>query len=130
MCTGVTTVPSEAGQSGLGVASWPRLIELSPQRYEEKELLRLVYFGGVQREIRRAVWPFLLGHYQFRMSEAERKEVNVQLMLQLLNLVPQRVELVGILCNIVCSTKNCLSQCMQSKKKVLRHQWSKLLFII
>lgn len=45
------------------------------QAYEEQELLRMVYFGGVDPSLRREVWPFLLGHYQFGMSEAERKEV-------------------------------------------------------
>jgi hypothetical protein len=35
-----------------------------------------VYYGGVQPEIRKAVWPFLLGHYHFGMTEAERKEVS------------------------------------------------------
>ena len=45
------------------------------QSYEEQELLRLIYYGGIQPEIRKAVWPFLLGHYQFGMTETERKEV-------------------------------------------------------
>lgn len=53
--------------------------ELPPQSYEEQELLRLVYYGGIQHEIRRAVWPFLLGHYQFGMTEAEQKEVGLSL---------------------------------------------------
>ena len=44
------------------------------QSYEEQELLRLIYYGGIQPEIRKAVWPFLLGHYQFGMTETERKE--------------------------------------------------------
>lgn len=51
--------------------------ELFPQSYEDQELLRLIYYGGIQHEIRKAVWPFLLGHYQFGMTEAERKEVGV-----------------------------------------------------
>uniref|UniRef100_A0A3B5AQI8 Small G protein signaling modulator 1-like n=1 Tax=Stegastes partitus TaxID=144197 RepID=A0A3B5AQI8_9TELE len=46
--------------------------------YKEQELLRLVYFGGVDPSLRKEVWPFLLGHYQFGMSEAERKEVDEQ----------------------------------------------------
>ncbi|XP_058491334.1 small G protein signaling modulator 1 isoform X2 [Solea solea] len=45
---------------------------------EEQELLRLVYFGGVEPSLRKEVWPFLLGHYQFGMSETERKEVDEQ----------------------------------------------------
>lgn len=35
----------------------------------------MVYFGGVDASLRKEVWPFLLGHYQFGMSEAKRKEV-------------------------------------------------------
>ncbi|XP_047447808.1 small G protein signaling modulator 1 isoform X3 [Mugil cephalus] len=46
--------------------------------YKEHELLRLVYFGGVDPSLRKEVWPFLLGHYQFGMSESERKEVDDQ----------------------------------------------------
>ncbi|XP_074494106.1 small G protein signaling modulator 1 isoform X2 [Sebastes fasciatus] len=44
--------------------------------YKETELRRMVYFGGVEASLRKEVWPFLLGHYQFGMSEAERKEVD------------------------------------------------------
>lgn len=45
--------------------------------YDEQELWRLVYFGGIEPTLRKEVWPFLLGHYQFGMSEIERKEVSV-----------------------------------------------------
>ncbi|XP_061458795.1 small G protein signaling modulator 1 isoform X1 [Rhineura floridana] len=63
---------------GLTVEIWEKFLQ-DRTSYEEKELLRLVYFGGVQHEIRRAFWPFLLGHYQFGMSEAEREEVDSQM---------------------------------------------------
>ncbi|XP_039218734.1 small G protein signaling modulator 1 isoform X3 [Crotalus tigris] len=69
-------VPCEAS-SGLTAEIWGRFLQDSTS-YQEKELLRLVYFGGVQPEIRKSVWPFLLGHYQFGMPEAERKEVDLQ----------------------------------------------------
>lgn len=45
------------------------------QAYEEKEIHRLVYFGGVAPSLRKEVWPFLLGHYQFTMTEKCRLEV-------------------------------------------------------
>ncbi|XP_069850741.1 small G protein signaling modulator 1 isoform X3 [Dipodomys merriami] len=70
-------LPCDAGQ-GLTAGIWEQYLRDSTS-YEEQELLRLVYYGGVQHEIRKAVWPFLLGHYHFGMTEAERKEVDEQI---------------------------------------------------
>ncbi|XP_045056628.2 small G protein signaling modulator 1 isoform X5 [Desmodus rotundus] len=70
-------LPSDAG-CGLTAGVWEQYLRDSTS-YEEQELLRLVYYGGVQPEIRKAVWPFLLGHYQFGMTETERKEVDEQI---------------------------------------------------
>ncbi|KAM6052614.1 small G protein signaling modulator 1 isoform 2-T2 [Chlamydotis macqueenii] len=70
-------VPCNAS-SGLTVDIWQRYLQDSTS-YEDQELLRLIYYGGIQHEIRRAVWPFLLGHYQFGMTEAERKEADEQM---------------------------------------------------
>lgn len=64
---------------------------LCPQTYEEEELLRLVYFGGVEASLRKEVWPFLLGHYQFGMSEDKRNEVLLPPLLQLLPAPPAEV---------------------------------------
>uniref|UniRef100_A0A2K5KJ49 Small G protein signaling modulator 1 n=1 Tax=Cercocebus atys TaxID=9531 RepID=A0A2K5KJ49_CERAT len=68
-------LPCDAGQ-GLTAGIWSSTFRTS---YEERELLRLIYYGGIQPEIRKAVWPFLLGHYQFGMTETERKEVDEQI---------------------------------------------------
>ncbi|XP_059921449.1 small G protein signaling modulator 1 isoform X3 [Gadus macrocephalus] len=68
--------PADAN-AGLTPRVW-RLFLQDRTAYEEKELLRLVYFGGVEPSLRKEVWPFLLGHYQFSMSEPERKEVDDQ----------------------------------------------------
>lgn len=46
-----------------------------PQNYKELELLRQVYSGGVEHEVRKDVWPFLLGHYKFGMSKKEMEQV-------------------------------------------------------
>uniref|UniRef100_A0A671SP87 Small G protein signaling modulator 1-like n=1 Tax=Sinocyclocheilus anshuiensis TaxID=1608454 RepID=A0A671SP87_9TELE len=70
-------VPTDA-YGGLTTEMWQKFLQ-DCTTYEEKELLRLVYFGGVEPSLRKEVWPFLLGHYQFGMSEAERKEVDEQM---------------------------------------------------
>ncbi|XP_048370842.1 small G protein signaling modulator 1 isoform X2 [Sphaerodactylus townsendi] len=70
------SVPCDASL-GLSAEIWEKFMQDSSS-YEEKELLRLVYFGGVQPEIRKSVWPFLLGHYRFGMSEADRREIDYQ----------------------------------------------------
>ncbi|XP_026117213.1 small G protein signaling modulator 1 isoform X3 [Carassius auratus] len=70
-------VPTDA-YAGLTTEVWQKFLE-DCSTYEEKDLLRLVYFGGVDPTLRKEVWPFLLGHYQFGMSEAERKEVDDQM---------------------------------------------------
>ncbi|XP_036624503.1 small G protein signaling modulator 2 isoform X2 [Trichosurus vulpecula] len=46
------------------------------KNYKELELLRRVYYGGVEHEIRKDVWPFLLGHYKFGMSKKEMEQVD------------------------------------------------------
>ncbi|XP_044052828.1 small G protein signaling modulator 1 isoform X3 [Siniperca chuatsi] len=69
-------VPQDA-YKGLTTDVWQTFLQ-DCTAYEEKELLRLVYFGGVDASLRKEVWPFLLGHYQFGMSEADRKEVDEQ----------------------------------------------------
>ncbi|XP_066877092.1 small G protein signaling modulator 2 isoform X2 [Kogia breviceps] len=46
------------------------------KNYKELELLRQVYYGGVEHEIRKDVWPFLLGHYKFGMNTKEMEQVD------------------------------------------------------
>uniref|UniRef100_A0AAY4BJ90 Small G protein signaling modulator 1 n=1 Tax=Denticeps clupeoides TaxID=299321 RepID=A0AAY4BJ90_9TELE len=62
---------------GLSKDVWETFLQDSTA-YDEQELLRLVYFGGVDSTIRKEVWPFILGHYHFTMTEKERKEVDEQ----------------------------------------------------
>lgn len=40
------------------------------------EVYRLVYFGGCEQNIRKEVWPFLLGHYSFGSTAEERAELD------------------------------------------------------
>ncbi|XP_047426215.1 small G protein signaling modulator 1-like isoform X2 [Mugil cephalus] len=62
-------------RGGLSVEVWGRFLKDS-SAYEEKEIHRLVYFGGVAPSLRKEVWPFLLGHYQFTMTEKCRLEID------------------------------------------------------
>ncbi|XP_063051121.1 microtubule-associated protein futsch [Engraulis encrasicolus] len=63
--------------SGLTADVWQSFLQ-DCSSCEETELLRLVYFGGVEPSLRKEVWPFLLGHYRFGMTEDKRKEVDEQ----------------------------------------------------
>ena len=38
------------------------------------EVYRLIYFGGIEHNLRKTVWPYLLGHYGFDMSDDEKSE--------------------------------------------------------
>uniref|UniRef100_A0A3Q4B3Z4 Uncharacterized protein n=1 Tax=Mola mola TaxID=94237 RepID=A0A3Q4B3Z4_MOLML len=67
-----------SSRGGLSLEVWDRFLKDSAA-YEEKEIHRLVYFGGVAPSLRKEVWPFLLGHYQFHMTEKCRLEIDEQM---------------------------------------------------
>lgn len=39
---------------------------------DDQEVYRLVYYGGVEHDIRKEVWPYLLGHYSFGTTPEDR----------------------------------------------------------
>uniref|UniRef100_A0A3Q2Q5L4 Small G protein signaling modulator 2 n=1 Tax=Fundulus heteroclitus TaxID=8078 RepID=A0A3Q2Q5L4_FUNHE len=69
--------PCEAS-GGLSKEVWSKY-QKDCKNYKELELLRLVYYGGVQHEIRKEVWPFLLGHYRFGMSKKDMTQIDVKI---------------------------------------------------
>uniref|UniRef100_UPI003AAD2EBF small G protein signaling modulator 1 n=1 Tax=Centroberyx gerrardi TaxID=166262 RepID=UPI003AAD2EBF len=70
-------VPHDA-RGGLSVEVWGSFLQ-DCSAYEEHEIQRLVYFGGVAPTLRKEVWPFLLGHYHFTMTEKCRLEIDEQM---------------------------------------------------
>lgn len=56
--------PEAGAQSGLTKEQWEELHNTDGVIADDVEVYRLVYFGGVASEIRRQVWPYLLGHYR------------------------------------------------------------------
>ncbi|XP_038160556.1 small G protein signaling modulator 2 isoform X3 [Cyprinodon tularosa] len=69
--------PCEAS-GGLSKEVWSKY-QKDCKNYKELELLRLVYYGGVQHEIRKEVWPFLLGHYKFGMSKKDMSQIDAKI---------------------------------------------------
>ncbi|KAM9209675.1 small G protein signaling modulator 2 isoform 4-T4 [Dugong dugon] len=65
--------PESSG--GLTKDVWSKY-QKDKKNYKELELLQQVYYGGVEHEIRKDVWPFLLGHYKFSMSKKEMEQVD------------------------------------------------------
>uniref|UniRef100_A0ABM5EMM9 Small G protein signaling modulator 2 isoform X2 n=1 Tax=Pogona vitticeps TaxID=103695 RepID=A0ABM5EMM9_9SAUR len=73
-----TIIPPDKPTSAVGGLTkevWSKY-QKDKKNYKELELLRRVYYGGVQHEIRKEVWPFLLGHYTFGMGKKEMSQVD------------------------------------------------------
>uniref|UniRef100_A0A8C5P8M2 Small G protein signaling modulator 2 n=1 Tax=Leptobrachium leishanense TaxID=445787 RepID=A0A8C5P8M2_9ANUR len=66
--------PTDA-TGGLTKEVWSKY-QKDMKNYKELELLRLVYYGGVEHDIRKEVWPYLLGHYKFGMAKKEMDRVD------------------------------------------------------
>ncbi|XP_024944502.1 small G protein signaling modulator 1 isoform X2 [Cephus cinctus] len=62
-------------REGLTVEKWRELSE-DGCTSDRAQVLRLVYYGGVAPELRKEVWPYLLGHYQWGSSSNERQELD------------------------------------------------------
>lgn len=49
-------------EKGLTREAWESL-NVNGVVSDSEEVYRLVYFGGCEHELRKEVWPYLLGHY-------------------------------------------------------------------
>ncbi|KGL84486.1 Small G protein signaling modulator 2, partial [Tinamus guttatus] len=79
-----TIIPPDkpaSASGGLTKEVWSKY-QKDKKNYKELELLRRVYYGGVQHEIRKEVWPFLLGHYKFGMAKKEMDQVDEDIALR------------------------------------------------
>ncbi|XP_033627940.1 small G protein signaling modulator 1-like isoform X1 [Asterias rubens] len=59
----------------LTAEKWASFMEAGKE-VNEDEVMQLVYFGGVAHNIRKEVWPYMLGHYKFGATEDERRSVD------------------------------------------------------
>ncbi|XP_063896565.1 small G protein signaling modulator 2 isoform X2 [Helicoverpa armigera] len=67
-------IPRENADGGLTEERWLAMTDENGAIHDKDEVYRLVYYGGVQHDIRRHVWPYLLGYYEFGSTAAERLE--------------------------------------------------------
>ncbi|XP_046682232.1 small G protein signaling modulator 2-like isoform X2 [Homalodisca vitripennis] len=68
-------VDGEGAEGGLTREVWEQLVN-SGEEKDKIQIFRLTYYGGVNHEIRKEVWPYLLGHYQFGSTAEEREELD------------------------------------------------------
>ncbi|KAK6191324.1 hypothetical protein SNE40_003045 [Patella caerulea] len=73
-----TIVSCDDPYDASGGLTWEKWQELNKNGMvmNAAEIYRLVYYGGVAHELRKEVWPYLLGHYKFGSSPEERKVVD------------------------------------------------------
>ncbi|XP_055294871.1 small G protein signaling modulator 1-like isoform X2 [Sitodiplosis mosellana] len=67
--------PEIGAEQGLTKDVWNTL-NVNGVISDSEEVYRLVYFGGCEHDIRKEVWPFLLGHYSFGSTAEERAELD------------------------------------------------------
>lgn len=71
----IVIVLTAGAEKGLTVEAWKSLY-VDGVVTNSEEVYRLIYFGGVATEIRKEVWPFLLGHYSFGSTTEERASLD------------------------------------------------------
>ncbi|CAH0713729.1 unnamed protein product, partial [Brenthis ino] len=70
-------ISTEGTESGITEELWRSMMDNRGVVCDKDEVYRLVYYGGVQHDIRKEVWPFLLGYYEFGSTAEERAEQDV-----------------------------------------------------
>lgn len=69
------SVLAAGADSGLSKEVWDSL-NVDGVVNDADEVYRLVYFGGCEHNIRKEVWPYLLGHYSFGTTPEQRAELD------------------------------------------------------
>lgn len=68
-------ITSDNANDGITLEKWSELcVNGIVCNYEE--VYRLTYFGGVAQELRKELWPYLLGHYKFGTTIEQRNELS------------------------------------------------------
>ncbi|KAJ3651812.1 hypothetical protein Zmor_017821 [Zophobas morio] len=68
-------VNGEGASDGITVEKWNELCTDGVVT-DHAELYRLTYFGGIAHDLRKDLWPYLLGHYKFGSTTQQRMELS------------------------------------------------------
>ncbi len=72
--------------SGITEQIWESMVSSDGKITNFDEVYRLIYFGGIQHSLRKTVWPYLLGHYNFD-STIEEKSLRDKEMQQMYEMI-------------------------------------------
>ncbi|CAH1382208.1 unnamed protein product [Tenebrio molitor] len=67
-------VSGEGAADGITADKWNELC-VDGVVADHQEVYRLAYFGGVAQDLRKELWPYLLGHYKFGTTTEQRVEL-------------------------------------------------------
>lgn len=68
-------VSGDGASNGITIEKWAELC-VDGVVNDFAEVFRLTYFGGVAQELRKDLWPYLLGHYKFGSTVEQRNELS------------------------------------------------------
>ncbi|KAK9753228.1 RUN domain [Popillia japonica] len=68
-------INGDGASEGLTFEKWVELC-IDGVVKDSAELYRLTYFGGIAHDLRKDIWPYLLGHYKFGSTEEERVQLS------------------------------------------------------
>ncbi|XP_008242808.1 PREDICTED: TBC1 domain family member 15 [Prunus mume] len=68
----VSLVWGKPRQAPLGSDEWKTFLDYEGRIMDSEALRKRIFYGGVEHELRKEVWPFLLGYHAYDSTEAER----------------------------------------------------------
>ncbi|CAB4288667.1 unnamed protein product [Prunus armeniaca] len=69
----VSLVWGKPRQAPLGSDEWKTFLDYEGRIMDYEALRKRIFYGGVEHELRKEVWPFLLGYHAYDSTEAERE---------------------------------------------------------
>ncbi|KAM0008610.1 putative small G signaling modulator, Rab-binding protein [Helianthus debilis subsp. tardiflorus] len=69
----ITLVWGQPRQHPLGLQEWSTFLDYEGRVIDPNALKKRIFYGGLEHNLRKEVWPFLLGYYSYDSTDAERE---------------------------------------------------------